>query len=222
MAVNGVNFKWYDGFFLSMLAISTIIVAVNWEKYQECRYPLHIWIVVDYTTVFIFRVLMFVDNGLASGLGLDLGSEQRYARFCGRLVVLTILVLLLYPFLISWSVIGTLWFIRSRDCMPQDGQQWGFLIWLFFSYCGLLSMACVCIGKWRARRHVHLLRGQQGIPVSEFGVIIDMIRVPDWAIEAAAGQELRGMGGQDAAAFQPGLFLTPAQVNCLFSTRQEM
>jgi hypothetical protein len=25
---------------------------------------------VDYTTVFIFRLLMFVDNGLAAGMGL--------------------------------------------------------------------------------------------------------------------------------------------------------
>lgn len=37
-----------------------------------------------------------------------------------------------------------------------------------------------------------------------------MIRVPEWAFEAA-GQETRGMG-QDAAAYQPGLYLTPAQV----------
>jgi len=25
---------------------------------------------VDYTTVFVFRLLMFVDNGLAAGMGL--------------------------------------------------------------------------------------------------------------------------------------------------------
>jgi len=41
-------------------------------------------------------------------------------------------------------------------------------------------------------------------------VLIDMIRVPDWAFEAA-GQEMRGMG-QDAAAYHPGLYLTAAQV----------
>lgn len=41
-------------------------------------------------------------------------------------------------------------------------------------------------------------------------VLVDMIRVPDWAFEAA-GQETRGMG-QDAAAYHPGLYLTPAQV----------
>lgn len=41
-------------------------------------------------------------------------------------------------------------------------------------------------------------------------ILVDMIRVPDWAFEAA-GQEMRGMG-QDTA-YHPGLYLTPAQVN---------
>lgn len=40
-------------------------------------------------------------------------------------------------------------------------------------------------------------------------VLVDMIRVPDWAFEAA-GQELSGMG-QDTA-YHPGLYLTTAQV----------
>ncbi|KAL8140767.1 hypothetical protein V2J09_006788, partial [Rumex salicifolius] len=46
-----------------------IIVAINWDRYRLCKHPLHIWIVVDYTTIFFFRLLMFVDNGLASGMG---------------------------------------------------------------------------------------------------------------------------------------------------------
>jgi len=37
-----------------------------------------------------------------------------------------------------------------------------------------------------------------------------MIRVPDWAFEAA-GQETRGMD-HDAAAYHPRLYLTPSQV----------
>lgn len=44
-------------------------------------------------------------------------------------------------------------------------------------------------------------------------VLVDMIRVPDWAFEAA-GQETRVMG-QDAAAYHPGLYLTPAQASRL-------
>ncbi|PPR92571.1 hypothetical protein GOBAR_AA28101 [Gossypium barbadense] len=169
MAIRGVDFKWYDGFFLSMLATSVIIVAINWKRYHHCAYPLHIWIVVDYSTVFIFRLLMFVDNGLAAGMGLDFGWQQRYARFCGRIVVLSILSMLLYPFLWAWTVIGTLWFTSARNCLPKEGQKYGFLIWLLFSYCGLLCIACMSVGKWMTRRQAHLLRAQQGIPISEYG-----------------------------------------------------
>lgn len=42
-------------------------------------------------------------------------------------------------------------------------------------------------------------------------VLLDMIRVPEWAFEAA-GQEMRGIG-QDTAAYHPGLYLTAAQVS---------
>ncbi|XXG83897.1 hypothetical protein AAC387_Pa10g1544 [Persea americana] len=219
MAIRGVDFKWYDGFFLSMLATSVIIVSINWRRYHLCTYPLHIWIVVDYTTVFVFRLLMFVDNGLAAGMGLDLGWQQRYAPFCGRIVVLSILSLLLYPFLWAWTVIGTLWFTSARSCLPEEGQKWGFLIWLLFSYCGLICIACMSTGKWLMRRQAHLQRAQQGIPISEYGVLVDMVRVPDWAFEAA-GQELRGMG-QDTA-YHPGLYLTATQREAVEALIQEL
>ncbi|CAD6231270.1 unnamed protein product [Miscanthus lutarioriparius] len=208
----------YDGFFLSMLATSVIIVSINWKRYRLCAHPLHIWIVVDYTTVFIFRLLMFLDNGLAAGMGLDLGWQQRYARFCGRIVVLSVLVLLLYPFLWVWTVIGTLWFNTARGCLPEEGQKWGFLIWLLFSYCGLACIACVAIGKWLNRRHAVQQRAQQGIPVSEYGILVDMIRVPDWAFEAV-GLEMRV--GQDTA-YHPGLYLTAAQREAVEALIQEL
>ena len=47
-----------------------------------------------------------------------------------------------------------------------------------------------------------------------------MIRVPDWAFEAA-GQESRGMN-QDAAAYHPGLYLTPAQREAVKALIQEL
>lgn len=203
-----------------MLATSAIIVSINWKRYHPCTYPLHIWIVVDYTAVFIFRVLMFVDNGLAAGMGLDLGRQQRFVRFCGRIIVISVLVLILYPFLWAWTVIGSIWFTSARGCLPEDGQKWGFLIWLLFSYCGLICIACMSTGKWLMRRQAHLLRAQQGIPISEYGVLVDLIRVPDWAFEAA-GQEMRGMG-QDTTTYHPGLYLSPAQREAVEALIQEL
>ncbi|KAJ4829077.1 E3 ubiquitin-protein ligase sis3 [Turnera subulata] len=211
MAIRGINFKWYDGFFLSMLATSVIIVAINWRRYHFCTYPLHIWIVVDYTTVFVFRLLMFIDNGLAAGMGLDFGWQQRYARFCGRLVVISIMSLVLYPFLWAWTVIGTLWFTSARDCLPEEGQKWGFIIWLLFSYCGLICIACMCMRK------VSIL---QGFSATMLLLCIHLKHPLHWAFEAA-GQEMRGMG-QDAAAYQPGLYLTPTQREAVEALIQEL
>ncbi|WOK93495.1 E3 ubiquitin-protein ligase [Canna indica] len=197
MAMRGVDFKWYDGFFLSMLATSVICGSM-----------------------FLDGILLeLLSRSTGSGMGLDLGSEQRYARFCGRLIVLSVLILLLYPFLWVWTVIGTLWFTSARSCLPEEGQKWGFLIWLLFSYCGLVCIACMSAGKWLTRRHAHLQRAQQGIPISEYGVLVDMIRVPDWAFEAA-GQEMRGMG-QDTA-YHPGLYLTAAQREAVEALIQEL
>ncbi|CAL1367611.1 unnamed protein product [Linum trigynum] len=221
MAIRGVDFKWYDGFFLSMLATSVIIVAINWKRYHFCTHPLHIWIVVDYTTVFVFRLLMFIDNGLAAGMGLDFGRQQRRARFRGRVVVISILSMLLYPFLWAWTVIGTLWFTSARNCLPEEGQKWGFLIWLLFSYCGLVCIACMCLGKWLTRRQALIARAQNGVPVSEYRVLVDMIEVPDWAFEAA-GQEMRGMGQDNNTAYHPGLYLTPTQREAVEALIQEL
>jgi E3 ubiquitin-protein ligase SIS3 len=77
----------------------------------------------------------------------------------------------------------------------------------------------MCTGKWLTRRQVLLLRAQQGIPVSEYGVLFDMIRVPEWAFEAA-GQEMSGIG-QDAA-YHPGLYLTPTQRESVEALIQEL
>ncbi|BBM99808.1 peroxin-14 [Marchantia polymorpha subsp. ruderalis] len=204
----------FDGFFLSMLATSVIVVSVNWQRYNKCTYPLHIWIVVDYATVFLFRVFMFIDNGLAAGMGPDASREERDSRFKGRVAVISFLTFILYPFLWAWTVIGSLWFTDAKTCLPEEGQKWGFLIWLVFSYCGLICVACISAGKWLLRRQAHLQLVSHGsAPVSEFQVLFELIRVPDWAfLSVASGQENNiGQGGQDTVSYHPGLYLSPLQ-----------
>ncbi|XP_022137583.1 E3 ubiquitin-protein ligase SIS3-like isoform X2 [Momordica charantia] len=78
-----------------------------------------------------------------------------------------------------------------------------------------LSIFC-----WLVRRQAHMLRAQQGIPVSEYGVLVDMIRVPDWAFEVA-GLETRGFD-QDSTGYHPGLFLTSAQREAVEALIQEL
>ncbi|XP_071733338.1 E3 ubiquitin-protein ligase SIS3-like [Rutidosis leptorrhynchoides] len=210
MAIRGIHFKWYDGFFLSMLAFSIVMVLLSWRRYSICTYPLHLWIVIDYGTIFVFRLLMFVDNGLAAKMGLDFGRQQRDAYFIGRVLVLSILYVVLYPFLWAWSIIGSIWFTSAHKCLPERNQKWGFVVWLVFSYCGLSCLAVYLVKKWLRRRKAHLERA--GIPVSgisEYGVLVDMIRLPDWVFESAA-QEMRMME-HGANPHHPGLYLSENQ-----------
>ncbi|KAI3686452.1 hypothetical protein L1987_80129 [Smallanthus sonchifolius] len=186
MAIRGAGIKWYDGFFLSMLAFSIIMVFLSWRRYHRCKLPLHLWIAVDYVAVFVFRLLMFVDNWIASAVRLDYGRELRGNRLFGRLAVISILYGVLYPFLWAWSVIGALWFAGARSCLPEKNQKWGFLVWLLFSFCGLICLAGNFGKKWLIRRQAHVRRAPQGTRVSEHMVLLNMIRQPDWVYEVAA------------------------------------
>ncbi|OAE27537.1 hypothetical protein AXG93_3857s1350 [Marchantia polymorpha subsp. ruderalis] len=72
---------------------------------------------------------------------------------------------------------------NMRLQLPEEGQKWGFLIWLIFSYCGLICVACISAGK----------------------VLFELIRIPNWAfLSVASGQENNiGQGGHD---IQQGLY----------------
>ncbi|KAL3614649.1 hypothetical protein CASFOL_041406 [Castilleja foliolosa] len=91
-----------------------------------------------------------------------------------------------------------------------------------FSYCGLVCISCIHpYGKVVNKKTGTLIYcvHNKGSLFQNMDVLVDLVRVPDWAIEAA-GQEMRGMG-QDAAAYQPGLYLCPA-LRSSRSTFQEL
>lgn len=122
-----VNLNEVHMFFLksfSRVALLVLLVSLlcSWRVFGiflNCKWR----IVLYFSILFAFR---------------DFGWQQRYARFCGRIVVLSILSLLLYPFLWAWTVIGTLWFTRARDCVSSSSHvflEWPLLLILFvFTY----------------------------------------------------------------------------------------
>lgn len=209
MAITGTGFKWYDGFFLSMLAFSIVMVGLSWDRYHRCKLPLHLWIAVDYAAVFVFRLLMFIDNAIAAEVRLDFGRQLRGRHLFARVVVLSILYAVLYPFLWAWSVVGAIWFANARNCLPEKNQKWGFLVWLLFSFCGLICLAGNFGKKWLTRRQAHLRRVPHGHRISAYRVLLNMIRQPDWVFENT-GQEMRDID-QDNAPYNPATNLSEAQ-----------
>ncbi|KAL3512873.1 hypothetical protein ACH5RR_025590 [Cinchona calisaya] len=225
----------YSWFMMLILPILLIIYMVIYGKiyHHHCKLPFFQWVMVDATTMSAFLLLLLVDDGLVARMGLGFGWQQRNC-FRRRIVVLSILAFLLYPFLLVWTIIGNLWwFINAKKCWLTKSEIWVFLFLLAFNHCELFLIASMSIIKWWTRRKEHLLCAPQGIPISEFGVLVDMIRVPDQNSEAA-GQEMREMGQQRSemgqqrremvegpAAYQPGLYLTPAQREAVEALVQE-
>ncbi|KAJ7549978.1 hypothetical protein O6H91_07G076900 [Diphasiastrum complanatum] len=188
MAIFGINLKWFDGFFLSMLATTIIVVSIDWNGYRVCEYPLHIWLVVDYAVVFGFRLLIFVDHGLTAATWMGATPTHMLVSFYGRMLVLSCLAIVMYPFLWAWTVIGTLWFTSAGSCLPEEGQKWGFLIWLLFSYCGLISVACISASKWLIYRQAHQF-SPRGTMISELRVLAELIRAPERTIQASPSSQ---------------------------------
>ncbi|KAK7338849.1 hypothetical protein VNO77_19483 [Canavalia gladiata] len=104
--------------FLTLTSLKNREMSENKENDHSSIYPFHIQIVVDYTTVF----LLF-DFWCLLMMGLDFGWQQRYDCSHGRVVVLLILALLLYPFLWAWMIMEsqhTLQGIRPRNPRRND------------------------------------------------------------------------------------------------------
>jgi E3 ubiquitin-protein ligase SIS3 len=82
------------------------------------------------------------------------------------------------------------------------------LVWNAFSN---LDVIVVIIANMFPYFTLLLFDGLRIKPSTVIQVLVDMVRVPDWAFEAA-GQEMRVIG-QDATSYHPGLYLTTAQVS---------
>ncbi|XP_071703958.1 E3 ubiquitin-protein ligase SIS3-like [Rutidosis leptorrhynchoides] len=201
MAIRNTGFKWYDGFFLMMIAFGIIMIGWSWRRYDKCRLPIHMWLVVDYAVIFIFRLLMFLDNAIVATIGLENGWQLSGKRLFERVVLLCITYAVLYPFIWVWTVLGVVWFASGWDCLPEKDQLWGFVTWLLFSFGGLICVAGNFVNKWLIRRRAHLRRTPRGTRVSEFKVLLNLIRQPTNLVYEAAVRESRFE--QQATVYNP-------------------
>ena len=146
-----------DYYFLVMMLICALVVLVNWEEYARCEDPLQVWLVVDYMTLFCFRLLHFFSQYLRYNARASEGSGRRAHRLEWASVFVILFVV--YPFLWFWSVLGAVWFRDSGRCLPGTGQYWGFLFWLAFIFLYLIIYGvAVAVGvrNLLQLRHVYI------------------------------------------------------------------
>eukprot|EP00937_MAST-01D_sp_MAST-1D-sp2_P002844 g2844.t1 len=135
-----------DYYFLGMMIVCAVVVLGHWGKYEGCRDPLHAWLLVDYLLLFSFRLLHFALQRAAA----QPRSERNHAA-AQRLFLA--LVCGMYPFMWAWTIVGTVWIIRSDAgaCLPEQSNYWGIIIWIIIGYFILVLYG---VGGWASWRNI--------------------------------------------------------------------
>jgi E3 ubiquitin-protein ligase SIS3 len=113
-----------------MMLVCSCVVLIHWSSYKACRDPLHVWLLVDYLSLFSFRSLQFVAQYLSC---IDSPWSRKWEWF-----VIFVINLGFYPFLWCWTIIGSVWLTRSGSCLPEQSNYWGVLVWLIVGYFSLI------------------------------------------------------------------------------------
>ena len=97
---------------------------VTWNSYSW-EVPLNAWLLGVYLTAIVGRTLLLAGQN---------------TRRKGLLACLTwSLVFLIFPFLISWTITGTYWYLKTRieeeDCLPDYIENWMIIVCLLLCYC---------------------------------------------------------------------------------------
>jgi len=130
-------------FFCTLLLMSAIVIS-NWSLYNRCKDPLNWWLIVDYCLFFLFRLfqIWFLEtiSRLRSGWWLCIPRVLAVFNLC-----------VMYPFIWFWCVLGSVWFSRSKDCLPESASGSGYLTWIVFSFLYLLTYGALLMTIVRDR-----------------------------------------------------------------------
>ncbi|KAF7458230.1 zinc finger, C3HC4 type (RING finger) domain-containing protein [Cryptosporidium felis] len=109
----------------------------QWDSFSTCCHPIQLWLIISYITIIAFRVVHYVSSYLTEG------SEEvlPYSSTSGVPFWLNLsVVCLIFPFFLSWTVVGTIWFknieTKTPECLARSGTShpWFLVFWLVLCY----------------------------------------------------------------------------------------
>lgn len=110
-----MKFTCLDGLVSATFCYLIAILLLTWKEFTyappSCPQPIRIWLLGNYTTFLICRSMLVLLQG---------PSTMFHRKTLACVSVSTFLVL--YPFLLVWTALGTLWFVQiaftsSLDCV---------------------------------------------------------------------------------------------------------
>jgi hypothetical protein len=136
-----------DGVLFLALGYSIVVLALRWEQYSDCKYPLQLFLLINYANILLFRLL-----GIAQAL-----TQPHRTRLLLGIALFRVIVL--FGFFIAWTITGTTWFVLDHSCLPEDNQFAIFIIWFVLCYLGILgySIFLYLVFKLRIAEQVFLV-----------------------------------------------------------------
>lgn len=133
---------------ISLSYLSADLIC-EWEAFQGCVKPVHVWLLVSYALVLLSRLTYMVGSLVSTQAEDFLLNVRQKSRVTRLMFSLTWLVIV--PLSTVWTVIGSRWIYevltRSPQCLPDGMHLWLFGIWQAVSYawiliyCGLGGLA---------------------------------------------------------------------------------
>jgi len=87
---------------------------------------------VDYTIIFLFRFSHLLSQCIA-----DRERAQKVVEF--------VKIGILFSFFVSWTIVGTVWFLKARECFDQANQFYTLIFWLSVCYIWIALYLCLLV-----------------------------------------------------------------------------
>ena len=115
------KFNVYDFFIIATFCILYFYLFSNWDVIK-CEHPINLWLAIDYVLLLVVRIVFVIKHS---------GYSYTVVKICR-----VIFYLLVFPFMLAWSILGLVWGQEALRCIPDDLVPWSYFLWLVITLIG--------------------------------------------------------------------------------------
>lgn len=149
-----------DGILIVSLLYLCVDIRFDWESFNACSKPIHMWLLLSYLLVVISRLVHV--TAAASENSSDFMLDMRPKSTTLRLLM-SVMWLVIVPSFTAWTVLGTSWIwdisTQTPDCLPGGAHLWFLGIWQVLSYVWILVHTCLAAVAWFLERKLRTSEG---------------------------------------------------------------
>lgn len=157
----GQPLGYNDGILLVSLLYSSVDLQFEWESFNTCNRPIHMWLLTSYGCVIIFRLAHLLGMNNASNSSeflLDLRQKNWLPR-----AMASFTWTLALPFFVCWTFLGTKWLVNvmnvTPQCVPTEMHLWFAIFWLALCYIWIIIHVALGTVAWLLERRLQRAEG---------------------------------------------------------------